>query len=113
MKEKNNKINKLKNDKLEYEFKEITRVSIAEAKSNFSEYVSRAAFSNEKIIITKRGKPITALVSIHDIKELDNKKEIEGLKKAIGKWENFDEIEPEIKKIYKSRSEEKSRDVSF
>jgi len=106
-------MDKFKNRNLKYEFNQSDKVSIAEAKSNFSEYISRTAFSNEKIIITKRGKPIAALVSIDDINKIYSKKETEGLIKAVGKWKNFDEIEPEIEKIFKKRSEEKSRDVSF
>jgi len=58
----------------EYNFKETGRVSIAEAKSNFSEYISRVAFANEKLVITKRGKPVAGLVSLEDIKRLDKLK---------------------------------------
>lgn len=96
-------------DKLE----KTSKISVAEAKSNFSEYIARVAFANEKIIITKRGKPIAGLVSINDIKRLKNENETAGLKKIIGKWDNFEEIEPEIKRIFIKRSEEKPRDVSF
>lgn len=36
-------------------------VSIAEAKAKFSELVNRAAYGGEKIVITKRGRPIAIL----------------------------------------------------
>jgi prevent-host-death family protein len=36
-------------------------VSIAEAKAKFSELVNRAAYGGERIIITKRGRPIAVL----------------------------------------------------
>ena len=36
----------------------IESVSIAEAKSSFSEYISRVAYAGESILITKRGKAI-------------------------------------------------------
>jgi prevent-host-death family protein len=106
-------MDKLEKTNSEYKFKETSKISVADAKSNFSEYIARVAFANEKIIITKRGKPIAGLVSINDIKRLKNENETAGLKKIIGKWDNFEEIEPEIKKIFKKRSEEKPRDVSF
>lgn len=36
-------------------------ISIAEAKARFSEIVNRAAFGGERIVITKRGRPIAVL----------------------------------------------------
>ena len=36
-------------------------VSIADAKARFSELVNRAAYAGERIVITKRGKPIAIL----------------------------------------------------
>lgn len=36
-------------------------MSIAEAKARFSELVNRAAYGGERIVITKRGKPIAIL----------------------------------------------------
>ncbi|MCL5070597.1 MAG: type II toxin-antitoxin system prevent-host-death family antitoxin [Actinobacteria bacterium] len=110
---KSNKPNKPNKSNAEYNFKETGRVSVAEAKSNFSEYISRVAFANEKLIITKRGKPIAGLVSLEDIKKLKRESASGGLSQAIGKWENFDEIKSEIKKIYNKRSKEQGRNVSF
>jgi len=88
-------------------------VSIAEAKSHFSEYVSKVAYAGEKFLITKRGKPLVALVSIEDLKNIKAGKEEKGLSEIIGKWKNFEEIEDNIDKIYSSRKEDRRRDVSF
>jgi len=88
-------------------------VSIAEAKSHFSEYVSKVAYANEKFVITKRGKPLVALVSIEDLKNIKASEEAKGLSEIIGKWENFEEIEEDINKVYSSRKKDKGRDVSF
>lgn len=106
-------MNKSNKSNVEYNFKETGRVSVAEAKSNFSEYISRVAFANEKLIITKRGKPVAGLVSLEDIKRLKQESESDGLIRAIGKWENFDEIKSEIIKTYSERSKDKERNVSF
>ena len=106
-------MNKSTKSSAEYNFKETGRVSVAEAKSNFSEYISRVAFANEKLIITKRGKPVAGLVSLEDIKRLKQESGSAGLSQAIGKWENFDEIKSEIKKTYNKRSKEQGRNVSF
>ena len=88
-------------------------VSVAEVKSHFSEYVSKVAYTGEKFLITKRGKPLVALVSIEDLKNIKADEEEKGLSEIIGKWENFEEIEDNINKVYSSRKEDKGRDVSF
>lgn len=88
-------------------------VSIAEAKSNFSEYVSRAAFMGEKILLTKRGKPVAAIVSCNDLEKLKALKKAEGLKSVIGKWKDFEDIKEHIENSVKSREASKNRNVSF
>jgi len=88
-------------------------VSVAEVKSHFSEYVSKVAYTGEKFLITKRGKPLVALVSIEDLKNIKADEEEKGLSEIIGKWENFEEIEDNINKVYSSRKEDRGRDVSF
>ena len=42
-------------------------LSVAEAKSHFSEYISRVAYAGQRYVITKRGKPLAAIVSIEDL----------------------------------------------
>jgi prevent-host-death family protein len=91
----------------------ISNVSVAEAKSRFSEYISKVAYADEKIIITKRGKPIAALISAEAIKKLKSSEESKGLCEIIGKWANFEDIEDGIEKAYHERSKDKKRDVSF
>jgi len=88
-------------------------VSIAEAKSHFSEYISKVAYAGEKYLITKRGKPLVALVPLEDLKSIEINEDKKGLSEIIGKWENFEEIEDSINKAYSSRKEDKGRDVSF
>ena len=47
------------------------QVNLAKAKSSFSEFASRAAYTNEHIIITKRGKPFVVLISVKDLEFLE------------------------------------------
>tara|TARA_B100002003_G_C13620917_1_gene318511 strand:+ start:40 stop:315 length:276 start_codon:yes stop_codon:yes gene_type:complete len=89
------------------------RASVAEIKSHFSEYISKVAYSQEKIIITKRNKPIAALIDMNELKKLNNVKEISGLSSVIGKWKNFHEISEEIDKAYRLRKRDKPRNVSI
>jgi len=39
-------------------------VGIHEAKTNFSERISRAAFAGERFIVQRRGKPMAAIMRI-------------------------------------------------
>ena len=46
-------------------------VGVKEAKTALSEYLNRAAYGQERIVITSRGKPKAALVSIEDLRHLE------------------------------------------
>jgi prevent-host-death family protein len=91
----------------------IEKVSIAKAKSHFSEVISKVAFSSNRIIITKRNKPIAAIVNLTDLKKIDQDTEKQGLRECIGKWEDFEEIVSDIETVYKIRNKDKLRNVSF
>jgi prevent-host-death family protein len=86
---------------------------VSEAKRNFSKYLSNTAYNDEKIVITKRGKPVAALISIKRLKELNSINQTDGLIKAIGRWDNFEEISEYIFESYNKRNTDRGRDVSF
>lgn len=46
-------------------------VSAAEAKNRFSEIIGRAAYGRERIIVERKGKPLAAVISIEDLKRLE------------------------------------------
>ena len=50
-----------------------TRVSIGQIKRDISELVNRVAYGGEQIILTSRGKPKAALISIEDFERLQQK----------------------------------------
>lgn len=50
-------------------------INISEAKSRFSEYLSRAA-SGERFIIVRRERPLAALISAGDLERLERSAEI-------------------------------------
>jgi prevent-host-death family protein len=47
-------------------------VSIAEVKNTISTLINRVAFGQERVILTSRGKPKAALVSMEDLKRLES-----------------------------------------
>ncbi|MGA1870583.1 MAG: type II toxin-antitoxin system Phd/YefM family antitoxin [bacterium] len=88
-------------------------VPIAEIKSKFSEYISQVAFSKKRFVITKRDKPVAALVNIEDLKYIERFKEINGLYSVIGKWKHFEEIDDYITNAVEQRDKDELRDVSL
>jgi len=110
----------MKDKYIEHE-KTVESVSIAEAKSNFSEYISRVAFAGESILITKRGKPVAGLVSYKELEKLKKIKKSDGLKSLIGKCKEFESFADVIDEVYENREKDiekstdrdRKRDVSF
>jgi prevent-host-death family protein len=64
----------------------MTCVSTVEAREKFSEIVNRAAFGQERIVLTRRGKELAAVVPIEDLKwleELENRLDLEEAEAAL------------------------------
>ncbi len=68
------------------------KVSVAHTKSHLSELIARSAHGHERFIITRRNKPVAALVSIDDLKIIEQHEERAGLAEVAGKWPEFDEL---------------------
>ena len=68
-------------------------VSVAETKAHISELIAKSQHSHERFIITRRNKPVAALVSIEDLKVLEQQQERQGLAAVAGQWAGFEEVE--------------------
>jgi len=60
-----------------------TQVSIGQVKRDISELVNRVSYAGERIILTSRGKPKAALISIEDFERLQKNENREA---EIQKW---------------------------
>jgi len=49
----------------------MTELSVAKAREQFSETINRAAYGKERIIVTRRGKPLAAIVPIEDMEAIE------------------------------------------
>ena len=78
-------------------------VSVAEVKARLSEYVAKSAYSDCRIVITKRGRPVSALVGLDDLRELEQQAKRGGLSEVIGKWDDFEEIAGGVGEAVESR----------
>ena len=59
------------------------KISAAKAREGFSDLVSRAAYAKERLVVTRRGKAVVAMVPIEDLELLEELEDridvIEGL----------------------------------
>ncbi len=91
-----------------------TSVSVAKAKAHISELIAKSQYSHERFIITKRDKPVAALVSLDDLAVLEQHEEHQGLAAIAGKWQAFNEVTDAMGDIETLRARGgKGRDVSL
>ncbi|MBI5592272.1 MAG: type II toxin-antitoxin system Phd/YefM family antitoxin [Deltaproteobacteria bacterium] len=89
-------------------------ISVAEAKKRFSEIINRSAYSDCRIIITKRNRPVAAVINMQDLQSLEQSNNRKGLMEVIGKWQGFDELQDAIDNAVQDRHlEGAGRDVSL
>ena len=94
-------------------------VSAAQAKARFSDLVARVAVAGERFVIERRGKPVAALISIEDLKRLqqthDTRERPLGALALVGAWGDVEEtdLESVIASIYAQREWETGRAVEL
>jgi prevent-host-death family protein len=80
-------------------------VSIAEAKAHFSECVKDAE-AGASVVITRRGKPIAAIVRAADVAQLARLRAAgppRGLARVAGKFDDEQDFVEDVEKIARSR----------
>ena len=63
----------------------LSKITTADARKKFSNILNRVAFGNESFVLTRRGEPLAAIVSIKELKllhELEEQIDIEDARKA-------------------------------
>ncbi len=89
-------------------------ISVANAKSHLSEIIAKSAYGHERFIITRRNKPVAALVSLKDLQIIEQHEERQGLASVAGRWKGFDEVAENIEDISKLRKDSgRGRNVSL
>ena len=49
-----------------------TDVTTVAARNNFSDVINRAAYGKERVVLTRRGKPVAVIIPPEDLEELNN-----------------------------------------
>jgi prevent-host-death family protein len=80
----------------------INKITTADARKEFSNIINRVAFGNESFLLTRRGEPIAALVSLKELKllqEIEDHIDIKDAwmaKKEAGEPIPWDELKKEL-----------------
>ncbi len=65
----------------------MTRISMAELKTDLSDVINRAAFGKERVVVTRRGKGLVAVVPVADLaalQTLEDQRDLEEAARALG-----------------------------
>jgi prevent-host-death family protein len=68
---------------------------ISEARSEFSELVNRAAYRHERVLLTRHGKPVAAIISKEDLEyleALEDRDDLAAIDAALADPDNQEEI---------------------
>lgn len=63
----------------------LKKITTADARKNFSNIINQVAFGNESFVLTRRGEPIAAIVSMKELKllqDLEDRIDVEDAWKA-------------------------------
>ena len=69
----------------------MSSAQMSEIRDNLADFINRSAYSNERTIIERRGKPVAALVSLEDVRllmELEAKMDLDDAKGALAEAED-------------------------
>jgi prevent-host-death family protein len=70
-------------------------ITTVKARESFSEVINRSAYGKERIVLTRRGKEVAAVVPIEDLKlleEMETSLDLEAIEKALADPENKESI---------------------
>lgn len=79
-------------------------VSVSEARQDFAELVNRVAYRGERVLVSRRGRPIAAIVPIEDvefIERMEDELDLKAAMEAVADPENavpipWDQVEAEL-----------------
>jgi prevent-host-death family protein len=68
---------------------------ISEARGEFSDLVNRAAYKHERVLLTRHGKPVAAIISTDDLElleALEDRDDLEAARAALADPDNQKQI---------------------
>ena len=61
-------------------------VSISRLKNELSEYLNRAAYGGERIVVTSRDRPKAAVISVADLERLEDLEDAQAAREALAAY---------------------------
>ncbi|GEM_PF-1116167 len=86
-------------------------VPVHELKAKLSEYLGRTLHRKERIIISRRNKPIAMIIPVDQEGMQKDVTDSSGLEKVD--WSGFSELADSVEAVYEGRQGEGYREVSF
>jgi len=90
----------------------ITTQKTTIVKARLSEFINRVQYNQERVIISRRGKPVAVLVNLQDFHQLKSLEEEESTRngesshpimQAFGGWKDSPDIDELVAEIYAER----------
>jgi prevent-host-death family protein len=85
----------------------VERMTTSEAREQFSEIINRAAYGKERVVLSRRGKALVAVVPIEDVRlleALENRWDLAAAQAAIATATSEDVIPWELAKAERKRA---------
>jgi prevent-host-death family protein len=80
-------------------------ISIADVKARISEIVAKSQHAQQRFLLTRRAKPVAAIVSLEDLQWLQQREERQGLAAIAGKWQGFEEVAQSLEDLTSIRQQ--------
>jgi prevent-host-death family protein len=82
----------------------MSTVTTVKARESFSEVINRSAYGKERIVLTRRGKKVAAVVPVEDLnllEALEDRLDLEAIEQALADPENkkgipWDQVKKEL-----------------
>lgn len=81
----------------------MTRMGVSDARESLGEVVDRARYTHERVVLTKRGKDVGAIISMDDLKllemledQLDIKAAREAIEESRGERSPYEEVRKKL-----------------
>ncbi len=94
--------------------------STADIKARLSEMIGKVVYGHERLIVLRRGKPVAALVSLQDLRRLEEleaaaakQPNVHPIMRAFGGWADRDDLDALTSEIYEHRAATHGREVDL
>jgi prevent-host-death family protein len=67
-------------------------VSVSQLKNELSEYLNRAAFGGERIVVTSRDRPKAAVISMADLERFEDLEDAQAAREALAAYRSGETV---------------------